>query len=140
MAVKEYLIPENLYYDQNDFWIKIEANSVLIGITEEGQKNTGDILYLELAPAGTVVRRGEKIGSIESGKWVGNLTAPLSGAVAESNPAVTRNPRLVNRDAYGEGWMVRLIMDNPDELGLLMGAREYEAWLDEQLKSEEGIG
>lgn len=129
MPNSDHSIPENLYYDQNDLWIKIEGSLAVIGMSEDGQKNTGDVLYLELAAPGTVLRRGEKFGSIESGKWVGNLNAPLSGVVEETNRAVERSPRQVNRDAYGQGWMIRLVLSHPEELQSLMTSTEYADWL-----------
>lgn len=128
MQLAKQLILEGLYYDQNDFWVKLEGTQAMVGMTDYGQKNTGDVLYLELATPGTRVGRGEKCGSIESGKWVGNLVAPLSGTIIESNTRVEKNPRLVNADAFGEGWLYRLQISNQEEVNSLLNAREYFEW------------
>ncbi|MCX5780197.1 MAG: glycine cleavage system protein GcvH [Firmicutes bacterium] len=140
MNCKEYDIPENLLYDAHDLWIKVDGEEAVVGMTDYGQSNTGDILYLELIPGGEEIKQGDKFGSIESGKWVGNLAAPLSGLVINSNSELEINPRRVNADAYGDGWLYRLKLSNPDELKTLMAAPEYSAWVLEQIKREEGIG
>jgi glycine cleavage system H protein len=139
MQVDKYKIPENLFYDTNDFWIKINGQEALIGMTDFGQSNTGDILYLELMGCGENISRGERCGSIESGKWVGNLNAPLSGTVIDNNSEVIFNPRKINADAYGQGWMYLIKLSNPSEVQSLMTAKDYAAWVNEQLKNEQEI-
>lgn len=136
----EYLIPENLYYDTHDFWLKVNGGDVVIGLSDYGQSNTGDILYLELPHEGETVGRGDKLGSIESGKWVGNLLSPVSGTILETNDEVVIHPRKVNTDAYGEGWMCRLKLSDSEELKGLMTAEAYSKWLIEQETKQEGIG
>ena len=128
MEVAKPLIPENLYYDQNDFWVKVNGHLAVVGMTDYGQKNTGDILYLEIAEPGTYVKRGEKCGSIESGKWVGNLLAPLSGVIMERNNEAELNPRIVNFDAYGEGWLYQIQISDFEQLNSLLTAGEYAEW------------
>lgn len=139
MQVKNFVIPENLFYDTNDYWIKVDGEEALIGMTDYGQNNTGDILYLELSQGGQRIKQGDRFGSIESGKWVGNLTAPLSGVVVDSNREVESNPRKVNTDSYGAGWMYKLKLSNPDEVGKLMAAKDYAKWVTEQINSEQEI-
>jgi glycine cleavage system H protein len=136
MPEKKYSIPADLFYDTNDFWVKVDGEEALVGMTDYGQSNTGDILYLELAPEGETVKQGERFGSIESGKWVGNLSAPLSGIVLDSNNEVQSNPRQINVDAYGEGWMNKIKLSNPDELKSLMNCQEYSLWVAEQIEKE----
>lgn len=140
MDIKNQTVPEDLYYDKNDWWVKLDGELAIIGMTEYGQKNTGDILYLELVEPGYSIHRGEKLGSIESGKWVGNLVSPLTGVVEESNYEVEKNPRRVNLDAYGEGWMYQLLLSDPGEVRLLMKAHEYAEWIAEQAKCELEMG
>lgn len=130
-------IPEGLYYDQKDLWVKLVGGLAVIGMTDYGQKNTGDILYLELLEQGTSLCRGDQCGSIESGKWVGVLNSPLSGIIVEKNRAVELNPRQVNADAYGAGWIYRLAPVNLQELDSLMNARAYGDWIELQ-ESREG--
>ena len=129
-------IPDDLFYDRNDFWIKA-AEEAVIGLTDYGQRNIGDILYLELAPAGTVVRQGERCGSIESGKWVGSLLAPVSGVIVEANREAEADPHQVNADPFGRGWLYRMEPANRNEIGLLMDSSAYEAWIEERIRLEE---
>ncbi|HWP97795.1 MAG TPA: glycine cleavage system protein GcvH [Syntrophomonadaceae bacterium] len=133
MQVDNWRIPEDLYYDWGDYWIKVTGNQAVIGMTEAGQSNIGDILYLDLVSEGTVVLRGEKVGSIESGKWVGSLKAPLSGVVVEVNRQLEEDPRQVNTDAYGQGWMFRMELTDVGEISKLMDPRAYKAWTEEQM-------
>lgn len=139
MQVDKYEVPENLFYDTNDFWIKVNGEEAVVGMTDFGQSNTGDILYLELFNNGESFNKGDQFGSIESGKWVGNLIAPVSGVVIENNNEVACNPRKVNADAYGEGWMYRLKLSNPTEVKSLMAAKDYVEWVTEQINNEQEI-
>lgn len=136
MENPQWQVPEDLYYDRNDYWVKIQGDEAVIGLTAFGQYNTGDILYLELPAEGTALARGKKIGSIESGKWVGKLTAPLTGQVIESNQKVESNPHIVNQDAFGEGWLYRMLLQDPAEVAELMNATGYDRWIDEQIQKE----
>lgn len=135
MSQSKQQIPEELYYDRNDVWIKVTEDQAIIGMTAHGQDNTGDILYLELAAPGTVIERGGKLGSIESGKWVGNLNSPLSGIVKASNKEVQAAPRKVNSDPYGS-WLISLVISDPDELEALMKAGDYTAWVSERAAAD----
>ncbi|MGC7873342.1 glycine cleavage system protein H [Desulfosporosinus sp. SYSU MS00001] len=136
----EYAIPENLYYDTHDFWIKVNGEEAVIGLSDYGQSNTGDILYLELLQAGETVGRGDKLGSVESGKWVGSLFSPLSGTILETNHEVLVHPRKVNSDTYGEGWMCRMKLRDSAEVKGLLTAQAYRMWIIEQETKEEEIG
>lgn len=136
MQTAKGAIPDDLFYDCNDFWIKV-AETAVIGLTDDGQRNIGDIIYLELAPAGTVVRRGERCGSIESGKWVGSLLAPVSGVIVEANREAEADPRQVNADPFGRGWLYRMDPADRNEIGLLMDSGVYKAWIEERIRLEE---
>jgi len=136
MQTDERALPGDLFYDRNDFWIKA-AGAVVIGLTDYGQGNIGDIIYLELVAAGTVVRRGERFGSIESGKWVGSLLAPVSGVIVETNRAAEADPRRVNADPFGLGWLCRMEPADRGEIGLLMDSAAYKAWVEERIHLEE---
>jgi len=136
MQREKRAITDELFYDHNDFWIKV-AEEAVIGLTDYGQGNIGDIIYLELAPAGTVVGRGDRCGSIESGKWVGSLLAPVSGVILETNRDAEADPHLVNADPFGRGWLCRMEPANQNEIGLLMDSGAYEAWIEERIRLEE---
>ncbi|MBU1744090.1 MAG: glycine cleavage system protein GcvH [Proteobacteria bacterium] len=136
MQREKRAIPDDLFYDSNDFWINV-AEEAVIGLTDYGQGNIGDIIYLELVAAGTVVRRGDRCGSIESGKWVGSLLAPVSGVIVEANREAEADPRQVNADPFGLGWLYRMELANRNEIDLLMDSGAYEAWIEERIRLEE---
>ncbi|MCX5820518.1 MAG: glycine cleavage system protein GcvH [Deltaproteobacteria bacterium] len=139
MQREKMAIPDDLFYDSADFWIKVDKEAV-IGLTDYGQGNIGDIIYLELVPAGTVIRRGERCGSIESGKWVGSLLAPISGVILETNREAEADPRQVNADPFGRGWLYRMELANRNEICLLMDAGAYLACIEERIRREEKEG
>ena len=128
-------IPENLCYDRRDYWIRV-GQDVRIGLTDYGQRNIGDIIYLEISPAGTTVRQGGRCGSIESGKWVGNLLAPVSGVIVETNREVEADPRQVNDDPFGRGWLYRMEPADRKEIDWLMDSAAYRSWIEERLRHE----
>lgn len=136
MEANQAQVPAGLLYDGNNYWMKTEGKKTSVGLTSYGQSTIGDILYLELVAAGRAVRQGEKIGSIESGKWVGTLVAPLSGIVVQTNPEVEAKPRLVNMDPYGQGWLMIMECSDPDEMEGLMDGGAYREWMKKQLTQE----
>jgi glycine cleavage system H protein len=137
MRAGKWHIPETLLYSHDNYWLKLDGNKALLGLTEYGQYTTGDILYLELVPAGTSIQKGERFGSIESGKWVGNLVAPVSGTVLESNRELETIPRKVNTDPYGEGWMLKVRLEDQFAAEDLMEAAAYQQWVEEQVRREQ---
>ncbi len=138
---EEWLVPEDLLYDRNNYWVKVIGNEAVIGLTHYGQSTTGDVIYLELPPVGTMVRRGEGFGSIESGKWVGKLIPPVTGEVTEINSRAATNPGEVNRAPYTTGWLMKVRLRDPSELESLMPPEAYREWIREQerLELEEGV-
>lgn len=135
MQGEKRAIPDDLFYDRNDFWIKVGEEAV-IGLTDYGQGSIGDIIYLEFVPVGTVVRQGERCGSIESGKWVGSLLAPVSGVIVEANREAEVDPRRVNADPFGRGWLYRMGLSDRSEIGRLMDSIAYQALIEERIRRE----
>jgi len=131
------LIPEDLLYDSNNCWVKVTGDEAVIGFTEYGLSIIGDIIYLELPLPGTSVRRGEELGSIESGKWVGKMSLPVTGVVVETNRDAEAGPYKVNKDPYSEGWILRVKLDDSAELEQLMDAASYREWIEEQIRREQ---
>lgn len=141
MSVEQYTVPEGLVYDTNNLWLKVTGEEALIGLTAYGQSTIGDLIYLELAPEGAAVRRDEAFGSVESGKWVGKLLSPVSGVIIETNREVKTNPRLVNTDPYGSGWMIRVLLIEPEETAYLISDTAYlEVVRDQILQEQEDEG
>ena len=121
--------PDNLKYTKDHEWIRVETNEAYVGITDYAQSELGEIVFVEITTAGEALEREETFGTIEAVKTVSDLFMPVGGTVIAANPALESNPELVNSDAYGEGWLVRIEISNPAELKDLMTAAEYQAML-----------
>jgi glycine cleavage system H protein len=118
-------VPEDLRYTREHEWVKVEGDRARIGITAFAQEQLGDVVFVELPKPGTTVSATKTFGVVESVKGVSDLFAPLSGSVVEANAALTRTPELVNRDPYGEGWMIVIRLSAPAEVEGLMDAKAY---------------
>jgi glycine cleavage system H protein len=118
--------PSNLRYTSQHEWILVEGSVGKIGITEFAQGELGDVVFVELAPIGKKVRGGESLGTIEAVKTVAELYSPVSGEIIASNEKVNASPEIVNRDPYGDGWIVQLQLADVKELESLMGADSYK--------------
>jgi glycine cleavage system H protein len=117
--------PENLRYTKDHEWIRLEGNIAVIGITEFAQKELGDIVYVEIETLGKALAAETVFGTVEAVKTVSDLYLPVAGTITEINPALGPSPELVNSDPYGEGWMVKLTVNNPADLDSLMDAAAY---------------
>lgn len=122
---KKYLVRKDLKYTKTDEWAKKEDNKVREGITDYAQKELKDIVGVELPEVGAEVKKGEAIGTIESVKAVAELYAAVSGKIVEVNERLLDEPELLNKDPYGEGWMVVIEMADPKEYDELLSPEEY---------------
>ncbi len=113
MEIEGYFFPDNLYYHKEHFWSKVEPNSVTVGLNDFAQKLAGQIVYVELPSVGRTVEQGKPCGSMESGKWVGRIYAPVSGKVESVNQDLEENPELINESTYEKGWLFKI---NPSNL------------------------
>jgi glycine cleavage system H protein len=118
-------IPAELKYTTEHEWIKVEGKIATMGITEYAQGELGDVVFVELPAVGTAVQAMKSFGTIEAVKAVSELFAPLSGKIIEINGLLENDPMLVNREPYGEGWMIKIEINNPGELEKLQPASEY---------------
>ena len=113
-------IPENLLYTEDHEWVRLENNTAYIGITDFAQHELGDIVYVEIETLGEKLKQHEVFGTVEAVKTVSDLFLPLAGEIMEINPKLEASPELVNSDPYGEGWMVKIKVENLfDAEGLL---------------------
>lgn len=119
-------VPEELYYTKEHEWIRVEGDSVVIGITDHAQDALTDIVYIELPEAGQNFEEMGEFAIVESVKSASPIFAPLSGAIVEVNEALEDAPELMNEDPYGKGWIVRMKLDNPDTVSGLMSAADYK--------------
>jgi glycine cleavage system H protein len=122
-------IPENLRYSKDHEWVSVDGDAATLGITDYAQQQLGDVVYVELPKTGEEFSAHEAFGSVESVKAVSEIFTPISGEVTEINDGLNDTPEVVNTDAYGEGWMVKLKMSNPLEADALLSAAEYEEFL-----------
>lgn len=120
-------VPAELKYNKSHEWVRVEGDVAVIGITDFAQAELGDIVYVDLPEAGKALKAGETFGTVESVKTVSDVYAPVSGEVVEANGALTSASELVNSDAFGGGWMIKIKMADPAELGCLLDADGYKA-------------
>ena len=118
--------PEELKYTEDHLWVAVEGAEAVVGITDHAQKELEDVVFVELPEPGKKFRQGEVMGTIESVKSVSDLQAPLSGEVVGVNAVLKTQPELVNREPYGQGWLLRLRIGNPQELQGLMDHAAYQ--------------
>ena len=118
-------IPQNLKYTKDHEWISIDGNIATVGITDFAQGELGDIVYVEVDTLDEMVESEAVFGTVEADKTVSDLFAPLSGKITAFNDELTSTPEVVNSDPYGAGWMVKIEMNNPDEINNLLNAEAY---------------
>ncbi|HPB05225.1 MAG TPA: glycine cleavage system protein GcvH [Prolixibacteraceae bacterium] len=123
-------LPENLKYTKDHEWALIEGDIAIIGITDFAQKELGDIVFVEIETVDETLAQEEIFGTVEAVKTVSDLFMPLGGEIIEKNPALEDSPELINKDPYGEGWMIKVKMLNPAEANNLLSAAEYKALID----------
>jgi glycine cleavage system H protein len=111
--------PENLKYTKDHEWVKIDGDTVTIGITDFAQKELGDIVFIEVETVGETMDSGEVFGTVEAVKTVSDLFMPVNGEILELNEQLEDSPELVNDDPYGEGWMIKVKWDKKGEADLL---------------------
>ena len=128
--------PEDLYYHREHMWVKIEDDKVRVGYNDWAQEAAGKLVNLNTRKAGRKVKAGKTLGTVESGKWVGPLRAPVTGEIVELNQEVLKTPSIINDDPYGKGWIAVIDMENLDaEIGELIKGSDKEAlesWLKEE--------
>ncbi|GAB4185905.1 MAG: glycine cleavage system protein GcvH [Calditrichia bacterium] len=122
-------VPGELKYTKDHEWAKIEGDIATIGITDYAQSELGDIMYVELPSVGDSVEKEKPFGTIEAVKAASDLYAPLSGEIVEVNEALNDAPETVNNDPYGDGWMVKIKLSNPDEVADLLDDSKYKELL-----------
>ena len=122
-------IPANLKYTREHEWIRVEGNEAYVGITDYAQSELGEIVFVDVDTVGETIGQGEVFGSVEAVKTVSDLNMPVTGEVLEFNETLNDQPELVNNDPYGEGWMIKITVNDPAELDNLLDAARYQAIL-----------
>ena len=119
-------ILEGLRYSESHEYVKIEGDYAVVGITDFAQEQLGNVVYVDVPEVGDEVTAGETFGAVESTKAASDLVCPVSGEVVEVNEALEDEPELVNKDAFGEGWIIKVKLTNPEEVEQLVDAKGYE--------------
>jgi len=112
MKIEEFEFPDDLYYDKEHGWARIDGDTVVQGMTSYGQSIAGEIIYAEVPRAGRDVEQGRPFMSMESGKWVGRVQAIVSGKIAEANEELEFDSALINQSPYEDGWLVKIEASN----------------------------
>ncbi|MBB6613074.1 glycine cleavage system protein GcvH [Pontibacter sp. Tf4] len=118
-------LPENLKYTKDHEWVRIEGDVAYVGITDFAQSELGDIVYVDIDTVDKQINQNDVFGTVEAVKTVSDLFSPLSGTVQEFNEQLEGSPELVNSDPYGEGWIIKMSIDNQAEVGELLTAAAY---------------
>src|SRR5215467_8254087 len=119
-------VPDNLHYSKDHEWVRVEGATAVIGITDHAQEQLGDVVYVELPKASDQFAANDSFGSVESVKAVSEIFTPVTGKILNVNDSLNDEPEKVNKDPYGDGWMIKMEMKNPGEVDSLLTAAEYE--------------
>ena len=125
------MVPADLRYTKEHEWVRVEGDEAIVGITQYAADQLGDIVFVELPQVGRVLGQHETFGVVESVKAVSDLFAPIAGEVVAGNAALEGAPELLNTDPYGEGWMLRVRLADPAQVGELLDAGAYEQLVSE---------
>jgi len=126
---KSMVVPDSLLYSKDHEWLRVEGEFAYIGITDFAQGELGDIVFIEIETLGETLKKEEVFGTIEAVKTVSDLFMPVGGEVVEINPYLDSSPDIVNKDPYGNGWMIRIRITDPDEVGEMLSSEKYRALL-----------
>ena len=121
--------PENLKYSKDHEWILVDGDTATVGITDFAQEELGDIVFIDITTEGETVEQGEVFGSVEAVKTVSDLMMPVTGEVLEVNEKLEDAPELVNKEPFEGGWIIKISLQNPEEVDALMSAAEYKEFI-----------
>jgi glycine cleavage system H protein len=121
--------PSDRVYSKEHEWVSVDGDVATIGISDFAQDQLGEVVYVDLPGEGDVLAAGDSFGEIESVKSVSELFAPVSGEIIEVNSALSDTPETVNSDPHGSGWMIKVRVDDTSELGALLSAEDYDAFI-----------
>ena len=132
--VQGYKMPEELFYHKEHMWVKVDGDTAVVGINDFSQKLAGEISYIELPGEGDEVSKDQVVGTVETGKWMGKIFAPVSGEVVAINEDVEDEPEKVNESPYDDGWLFKVKMGDSGELDALMKGESAVEWLKTEIE------
>ena len=118
--------PDDVKYTKDHEWVRINGNEAHVGVTDFAQGELGDIVFIDINTVGQEIKHGDLFGTVEAVKTVSDLFMPLSGKVLEVNPKLESTPEAVNKDPYGDGWMIKISLSNPSEAEALLSSEDYK--------------
>jgi len=118
-------VPDNLRFTENHEWLKVENEYGYVGVTDFAQSELGDVVFMEVETVGESLNKGEAFGTIEAVKTVSDIFMPVSGEILEFNETLTDQPELINKDPYGDGWIVKVKISDPGEVNELLDSEKY---------------
>ena len=119
-------VPANLFYTKDHEWLRVEGDFGYVGVTDFAQGELGDIVFLEIETLGETLKKEEVFGTIEAVKTVSDMFMPVGGEILEVNPALEESPDVINKDPYGNGWMIKIKITDPAEVNTLLSAEKYQ--------------
>ncbi len=134
MKHKDYEVPDDVLYHAEHMWARKEGDVVVVGVTDFAQKLAGDIVYVDMPSEGDEVTKDKPFGTLETGKWVGKVYAPLSGEVEEYNEDVEDDALVINEDPYGKGWIIKITPEDMGDFDDLIKAADYTTIIDAKLE------
>lgn len=130
MEIEGYNMPDELYYEENHFWVRDDGDVLTMGMDDFAQKTAQEIVYVQLPDEGKALKAGKKFAKVESGKWLGKVFAPVNGELVAVNEELETDPGLINEDCYGKGWMYQIKPDDKGEVNnLIHGPEAVEKWI-----------
>jgi len=130
MQIEQYNMPDELYYEENHFWVREEGDLLVMGMDDFAQTMAGEIVYIQLPDEGKKLKKGKKFAKVESGKWLGKVYAPVNGELVAVNEELETSPELINDDCYGKGWMYKIKPADMAELQeLIQGEEAVKKWV-----------
>jgi glycine cleavage system H protein len=137
MEVQGYNMPEDLLYQPDHYWVRVEGDIIVMGLDDFSQKLAGEIVYVQLPDDGKKVKKGKKFAKVESGKWLGKIVSPVDGVIEAVNEELEEKPGLINEDPYGAGWMYKIKPADMSQLDDLIKGSDtaaVEAWMKEDIE------
>jgi len=125
-------VPKELKYTEEHEWVKVEGDIAIVGITDFAQNELSDIVYVELPEVGKNIKKGDVIATVEAVKTVADVYSPVSGEIIEVNEKLKDEPSIINNDPYGEGWIAKVKMENPEEISALLDHEAYTKLIEEE--------
>jgi glycine cleavage system H protein len=135
MDIEGYNMPEDLYYESNHFWVRMEGDVAVMGMDDFAQKLAGEVVFVGLPPEGKKLKQFKNFAKVESGKWLGKVYAPLTGELVAVNEDLEMKAKLINEDCYGAGWMYKIKPSDMAEMdNLIHGEEALKKWIKEEME------